>query len=81
MSRQPLTKPRHPRLHPDRFNECQMALEDRVLSLLGDAVTAGWDNDEVLAAIIEIADNTNLAMSKDVLLTVELARFRKRKDV
>ena len=78
-----IAKPRNPRLHPDRFNECQMAVEDRLLSLLGDAITAGWDKDEVLASIIEVAENTNLAMHESVLLSVEteLMRFRKRKDV
>ena len=78
-----IAKPRHPRLHPDRFNECQMAIEDKLLELWGDAIEAGWKRDEVLAAIIEIADNTSLAMHSNILLSVEteLMRFRKKKDV
>lgn len=77
-----IVKPRNPRLHPNRFNDCQIAIEDRVLELLGDAITAGWEKDEVLAAIIEVAENTNLAMHESVLLSVEteLKRFRKKKD-
>ena len=78
-----IAKPRHPRLHPDRFNECQLAIEDRLLELWGDAIEAGWERGEVLAAIIEVAENTNLAMNESVLLSVEteLKRFRKKKDV
>lgn len=46
-------------------------------------MTTGWDKDEVLEAIIEVAENTNLAMHESVLLSVktELKRFRKKKDV
>lgn len=76
-----VAKPRHPRAHPDRFNECQRAIEDELIGLFVKAELAGWDKDEILAAIIEVADNTALALQKDVLLSVELARFRKRKDV
>lgn len=76
-----VTKPRHPRTHPDRFNECQIAIEDELIALFAKAVLAGWHKDEILAAIIEVADNTALALQKDVLLSVDLARFRKRKDV
>ena len=78
-----IAKPRYPRLHPDRFNECQMAIEDRLLELWGDAITAGWRRDEVFAAIIEIADNTSLAMHPNILLSVEteLRRFRRKKDL
>ena len=76
-----IAKPRRPRLHPDRFSECQMAIEDRLLELWGDAIEAGWKRDEVLAAIIEIADNTSLAMHPNILISVEteLKRFRKRR--
>ncbi|CAN7677992.1 hypothetical protein LJR231_005444 [Phyllobacterium sp. LjRoot231] len=56
---------------PDRFNECQRAVEDRMLELLGDAFVAGWTKEEVLAAMIEVAENTNLAMHQNVLLSVE----------
>lgn len=78
-----ITKPKHPRNHPDRFNECQMAIGDKVLGLWGDAIEAGWDKDEVLAAMIEVAENTNLAINATVLVSVEteLRRYRKKKDV
>ena len=31
-------RPHLPRSHPDRFSECQRAIEDYMLELLGDAV-------------------------------------------
>ncbi|WP_457300290.1 hypothetical protein [Phyllobacterium sp. P5_D12] len=63
--------PTRTRDDPDRFGECQRAVEDRILELLGDAQVAGWTKEEVLAAMIEAAENTNLAMHQNVLLSVE----------
>ena len=75
--------PTHTRNDPDRFAECQRAVEDRMLELLGDAQVAGWTKEEVLAAMIEVAENTNLAMHPNVLLSVEteLRKLMKKKDV
>jgi hypothetical protein len=53
--------PQHPRSHPDRFQDCQRAIEDRMFELLGDAQVVGWTREELLAAMIEVAENTNLA--------------------
>lgn len=64
-----------PRLHddyPDRFIDCQMAIEDGVLQLLGDAQLAGWSRAEVLAAMIEVADNTSLALDENERIEVEM---------
>ena len=76
-----VAKPRHPRTHPDRFNECQIAVEERVLSIFGDATTAGWDKDEVLAAVIEDAENPTLAMHTNEWLSVKLNNLIKKKDI
>ncbi len=77
-----IPKPYHPRSHPDRFNECQRAVEDRMLELLGDAQLAGWSKDEILAAMIEVAENT-MAVHPNVLLLVEteLRKLRKKRDL
>ena len=74
-------RPHLPRSHPDRFSECQRAVEDYVLELLGDAVEAGWNKDEILAAMIEVADNNALAMHQNVLVSVEteLRKLMKKK--
>ncbi len=54
-----------------------------MLELLGDAFQAGWTKAEVLAAMIEVADNTALAMHQNVLLSMEteLRKLMKKKDV
>jgi len=59
------------------------AVEDHMLQLLGDAHVAGWTKEEILAAMIEVAENTNLALHQDVLLSVEteLRKLMKRKNV
>jgi len=77
-----ISKPHYSRGNPDRFLECQRAVEDRMLELLGDAQVAGWTKEEVLAAMIEVAENTNLAMHQNVLLSVEteLRKLMKRRD-
>ncbi|WP_271894209.1 hypothetical protein [Candidatus Phyllobacterium onerii] len=76
-------RPEPSKEHADRFAECQRAIEDRMLELLGDAQVAGWTKEEVLAAMIEVADNTALAMQQNVLLSVEteLRKLMKKKDV
>jgi hypothetical protein len=75
--------PTRTRDDPDRFADCQRAVEDRILELLGDAQVAGWTKQEVLPAMIEVAENTNLAMHQNVLSSVEkeLRKLMKRKDV
>ncbi|TXR49549.1 hypothetical protein [Phyllobacterium endophyticum] len=73
-----IPRPHHPKNHPDRFADCQRAIEDRLLELLGDATMAGWTRTEILAAIIEVADITSLAMHKNIGLSVE-AELRKLK--
>jgi hypothetical protein len=57
-------KPRYPPNHPDRFQDCQRAIDDRMSELLDDAQAAGWTKEEVLAAMIEVAENTNLASKR-----------------
>ncbi|MGH6861017.1 MAG: hypothetical protein ACRECY_12210 [Phyllobacterium sp.] len=76
-----IAKPRHPQNHPARFTECQRAIEDSVVNVIGEAIDAGWDRDEVLAAMIDVTDNMALAMHSDISLDAEIARIRKRKDV
>ncbi|MBZ9656589.1 hypothetical protein [Phyllobacterium lublinensis] len=52
-----------------------------MLGLLGDAIDAGWSKDEILAAMIALADDTALAMHENVLLSVEteLRKFKKKR--
>jgi hypothetical protein len=59
--------------HPDRFLCCQEAL-DGAFSSIGDAaVAAGWSDEEVAAALVELADNYMLALIANRSLDGELA--------
>ncbi|MCX8282500.1 hypothetical protein OSJ77_20110 [Phyllobacterium sp. 0TCS1.6C] len=73
--------PRRTRSDPNRFSDCQRAIEDELVALLTEATEAGWDKDEVLAAIVDVADNTALALQDNSLLSeeTELRRFRRKK--
>ncbi|MRG56407.1 hypothetical protein GF108_12550 [Phyllobacterium sp. SYP-B3895] len=66
-----IERPRKPAGHKDRLSDCQRAIEDRLLELFGEAVAAGWAEDEVFAAIVAVADTTQLAMHREQLRSVE----------
>ena len=53
-----------------RFEECQIAVEDGVLKLMGDAIEAGWGKAEAIEAIIAVAEKAQLAEDKYVGPTV-----------
>ena len=79
----PIPKPLHPRTHPERFDACQIAIEDKLIELVRQASDMGWHRDEILSAIIEIADNLSLARRDDIALAIEtqLLKLMKSKDV
>ncbi|CDZ65563.1 Hypothetical protein NGAL_HAMBI2605_38360 [Neorhizobium galegae bv. orientalis] len=54
----PLTAPSD---DENRHLLCQMAIEIPLQDLIESAVNAGWDETEVLTAIIDVADNLVLA--------------------
>ena len=78
-----IERPKIPPDHPDRHQECQKAIEDNLLLLFGEAVAAGWDEDEVFHAIVSVADTTQLAMHQEQLLSVEteLRRILKKRNI
>lgn len=78
-----IDKPSHPRHHEDRFDECQLAVENELIELVCRACDSGWHRDEVLAAIIAIADNLALARREHVALAVEMyvREMMKKRDV
>jgi hypothetical protein len=71
MNHPPIARPRRPRNHPDRFLECQRAVENTVIGAVGEASAAGWQKDEIIAAMIAVADDMQLALNAKVLLSVE----------
>jgi hypothetical protein len=54
--------PRKPDDYPERFLECEQALEAAVQALIWEAVKAGWDEGEACAAVASLADHHVLAM-------------------
>lgn len=64
--RNTVPRPTTPKYDTGRFEECQLAVEDGVLQLLGDAVESGWGKAEVIAAIIAAAEKAQIAQDKFV---------------
>ncbi|MEI4482253.1 MULTISPECIES: hypothetical protein [unclassified Phyllobacterium] len=60
-----------------------MAVEDLVLEIVDAAHLAGWGKAEILAAIIDVADNTSLALDKTVAESVKMhmSKLMKKPDV
>jgi hypothetical protein len=52
-----------PRSDPDRFIRCQEAMHIGFAAFVDRAIAAGWNSDEVLTAIIELADNHALMLA------------------
>lgn len=65
-----------------RFEECQIAVEDGVLKLMGDAIEAGWGKAEAIEAIIAVAEKAQLANDRFVgpSVAVFLRNFMKKKN-
>lgn len=56
---------------------CQMAVETVLQDLVEDASRQGWEETEVLSAIIEVADNLMLAAAANRDLDLLIAALRR----
>jgi hypothetical protein len=56
---------------------CQMAIEIPLQDLVQAAVKAGWEEPEVLTAIIEVADNLTLAHGSNAELDALLKALKR----
>lgn len=65
---------------PDRFIECQEAIEGQMQELIAEAVQVGWSKAETLAAIIEVAENLALGMGEDEEMAAILSAIKKMTD-
>jgi hypothetical protein len=52
--------------HPDRFLNCQEAIADAFRQLAERAVAAGWGEDEVAGALVDLADCHMLALASNL---------------
>lgn len=57
--------PKHPKCHPDRNLHCQEALEAEFQHLAVRAEAAGWSQNEVAEALLELAENNYLTMNAE----------------
>lgn len=64
--------------HPDRFLQCQEAMAGAFSEVAMAAVKAGWQPDEVSAAMVELADHLMLGIiaNRDVDLDLSILRRR-----
>jgi hypothetical protein len=58
--------PRSQTGHPDRFLDCQEAIEAAFASLAEQAVSAGWGEAEVAAALVDVADYHKLSLNANL---------------
>jgi hypothetical protein len=58
--------PRSQTDHPDRFLNCQEAIEAAFASLAERAVAAGWGEAEVAAALVDVADCHMLSLKANM---------------
>lgn len=63
--------------YPDRFIDCQEALMPGFLVLLESAVASGWTENEVIAALTELADGRWLANGENIDLQRVLASIKR----
>ncbi len=63
---------------PDRFISCQDALHPEFQDFVGRAVAAGWRPQEVLVAMIELADNQALMMEANAEVEAALKVLKRK---
>jgi len=63
---------------PDRFISCQDALHAEFQELVKRAVVAGWKAEEVLVAMIELADNQALMMEANAEVEAALKVLKRK---
>jgi len=71
--RSPKTQPSD----PDHSIECQEAMEDAFLELVNRGVKAGWNVEQVISAVIELADTQMVLRQEDARVEGTLRRMRK----
>jgi hypothetical protein len=62
----------------DRHYWCQMAVEIPLQDLIEDAIRAGWEETEVITAIIEVADNLMLAAGTNAEIEALLHALKRK---
>jgi hypothetical protein len=71
-----IARPRRALNDPKRAEDCELAIQLRLMELLSDAFDAGWGKLEVLAAMNRIADQA--ALKLDARVQVDVASYLKK---
>ncbi|MDQ0323974.1 hypothetical protein QO002_006181 [Pararhizobium capsulatum DSM 1112] len=70
--------PAYPGKYEDRFLDCQREIDTRIIDLVSEACRAGWSAQEVLAAVIEVADNLMLGADENDQVNALLSALKNR---
>ena len=65
--------------HPDRHTWCQFSLHREFAAIATRAVAAGWNEREVAAALVDLADNHMLGLITSGEVDAMIAAIKKRK--
>lgn len=63
-------------IHPDRFLRCQEAMADALSDIALSAIQAGWQPEEVAAALVELADHLMLGLIANRQVAIDLTSFQ-----
>lgn len=75
-----ISPPKHPADHPDRIIDCEFAMEPMFQAIAIDALAAGWTEDDIASAMLNLAAAQIRAMaaerqtSSDIGVAVEMVR-------
>lgn len=69
-----INPPPRPIDHPDRDLDAQEAIEPLVLEIVDRAVAAGWNEVEMIAAIVAVAENRMLAIKANATMLTDIRK-------
>lgn len=71
-----INSPIVPGKYNDRFLDCQREMDAPLMNLISEACSVGWDADEVVAAVIEVAENIQLGLADTRAVDEMIKRLR-----
>jgi hypothetical protein len=69
-----ILRPKLDRPYPDRSDDCQLALEVKLQELIDQAMAAGWESAEAIAAITNLAINLMVADLRNTRTSLSIAQ-------
>ena len=81
-----IASPKHPVDHPDRIIDCEFAMEPMFQAMAAEALAAGWTEDDVASAMLNLSAAQIRAMAadrqtrSDIGVAVQMVKAMKAKD-